>query len=286
MNTTGADAAHRPAGLTRRAWVVALSAGLALSACGGSAATNGPGSTGVAGATGTPGSTGTASQEPGVTPGTGGPDGGTAFGAATTALAALDSYAFKVEVQTSSTAGSVTTASHQVYAGIVENKPDKASTFEQSDLDANGNVTNGTGIITIGDKAWISAGGPDGPWTEVPAAQAQIFATSMAAFRPEQMFGLYFAGLGGDFASAGSETKNGVDCTHYKGNQNVGALLGSIAGFQGQWSSDVWIANDGGYLVHSEAKATGTDAATGGSYESVVDITNPNSAGPVSPPPG
>jgi hypothetical protein len=264
----------RPAAL-RRVGVLALAAAIALGACGGSASlapTSGP-----AGASGTPG---TASQGPGDT---GGPNGGTAFGAATTALAALDSYAFKVEVQSSTTTGSTTTASHQVMSGVVENKPDKASSLQQADLDADGNTTSSTGIVTIGDRAWLQDG-VDGPWTEVPAAQAGVFIQTMAAFRPEQMFGLYFAGLGGNFTGGETETKNGIPSTHYTGDEAVGTMLGSIAGFQGTWKSDVWIANDGGYLVHSEASATPAAGPEAGGFLIVVDITDPNAAGPVQPP--
>ena len=283
---TAIGAGPRDAAPLPRILALGLAAALSLGACGGSssaAPTNRPdGSVG-------PGTTGTtpAPGDTGSPLGTGGGNGSGAFGAATTALAGLDSYAFKVEIQSSSVSGSVTTVEHQVLSGIVENKPDKASTLAHTELDASGNVISGTGIITIGDTAWISSGGPDGPWSEVPGSTADILIQSMASFRPEQMFGLYFAGLGGDFAAAGSETKNGVACTHYKGDENVGSLLGTVAGFQGQWSSDVWIAEDGGYLVHSEASATSASGAEGGSFKIVVDITDPNSAGPVqSPPPG
>jgi len=61
-------------------------------------------------------------------------------------------------------------------------------------------------------------------------------------------------------------------------------MLGQIAGFQGNWSSDVWIANDGAYLVHSEAGAESATGADAGSYRIVVDIIDPNSAGPIEPP--
>ena len=289
FSTAGAIGIDRQAHGPRRIAVLGLIAGLALSACGGSssaAPASGPGNSLAPGSTGSAAVTQGASQAPGDTGtpgGTGGGKGGEAFSAATTALNALDSYAFKVEIQSSSTTGSVTTASHNIISGVVENKPDKASTLMQTELDASGNVTSSTGIITIGTQAWLQDAA-NGPWTEVPAAQADIFIQSMAGFRPEQMFGIYFAGIGGDFSSAGTETKNGVATTHYKGDQAIGTLLGSIAGFQGTWSSDVWIANDGGYLVHSEASAQAATGAEGGSFLILVDITNPNSAGPVQSP--
>jgi hypothetical protein len=178
--------------------------------------------------------------------------------------------------------GGVTTASHMVMSGVVVNQPEKASSLEQEELDAAGNVTSSSGIIVIGTDAWVGSGGDT--WTPIPAAQADAFIQAMAGFRPEQMFGMYFAGFGGNFSEVGSESKNGIDSTHYQGDEEVGALLGQIAGFQGQWTSDVWIAKDGGFLVHSEAGAEAAAGAEAGSFHIVVDITDPNSAGPVEPP--
>jgi hypothetical protein len=258
-----------------------LVAVLALGACGGSSETNRPDGSPGTGESAGPGDT----EGPGDTvgPGESGEpgNGGEAFGAATTALDALDSYAFRVEIESTTVNGDVTTTSHNVMSGIVVNSPDEASSLLQEDLDADGNVTSSSGIVVIGDAAWVGDGDT---WTPIPAAQAQAFIGSMAAFRPEQMFGLYFAGFGGNFSEVGSESKNGIDSTHYKGDEEVGALLGTIAGFQGQWSSDVWIANDGGYLVHSEAGAEAAAGADAGSFLIVVDITDPNSAGPIEPP--
>ena len=166
-------------------------------------------------------------------------------------------------------------------SGVVVNSPEEASSLLQEELDADGNVTSSSGIVVIGDAAWVGDGDT---WTPIPAAQAAAFIGSMSAFRPEQMFGLYFAGIGGNFGEVGSESKNGIDSTHYQGDEEIGAILGAIAGFDGQWSSDVWIANDGGYLVHSEAGAEAAAGADDGSFRIVVDITDPNSAGPIEPP--
>lgn len=254
---------------------------LLAAACGGAASPS-PSSGGPAGTEG-PG----VSDEPtaGVTAGPGESSGtagtGTAaFTAATTALDALDSYAYSVEIQSSGAGG----ASHTLMTGVVVNKPSKASSLEQATIEADGTKSGETGIILIGDQAWLRNGAPTAPWTEVPASQAAIFVQTFAAYRPEQMFGIYFAGIGGNFADAGSETRNGVSATRYKGDEAVGAILGAIAGVQGTWSSDVWIANDGGYLVRSEASATAGTGTAGGSFSIVVDITEINSAGPIAPP--
>jgi hypothetical protein len=251
-----------------------LVAALAFAACGGSsseAPTTGPDQTSGPGD----------SQEPGSTDGPTGGNGGEAFNAATTALDALDSYAFRVEISSTNVEGDVTTTSHNVMSGVVVNSPEEASSLIQEDLDADGNVTSTTGIVVIGDAAWVGDGDT---WTPIPAAQATAFIGSMSAFRPEQMFGLYFAGIGGNFSEVGGESKNGIESTHYQGDEEVGTILGGIAGFEGQWSSDVWIARDGGYLVHSEAGAEAAAGADAGSFLIVVDITDPNSAGPIEPP--
>lgn len=255
---------------------------LMLAACGG-AASQAP----TSGSDGSTGQGDTPTATPAPTVGTDGSivpgDGGTAFASATTALDALDSYAFRVEIASTSIEGDATTFSRTLMSGVVVNRPEKASSLEQSDLDKDGNVTSSSGTIVIGADAWIRSD-PAGPWTAIPAAQADIMIQSMAAFRPEQMFGLYFAGIGGNFTSVGNETRNGVKATHYKGDEAIGAILGAIAGFQGTWSSDAWIANDGGFLVHSEASAEAPAGSKAGRFLIMVDITDPNSAGPIKRP--
>ena len=127
FSTTEVTNGPRARSGARRIWAGGLIAALVLSACGGSssaAPTTGPGGSGG------PGSSATTTSSPGsgntTGPGdTGSANGGTAFQAATTALNALDSYAFKVEIQSTSVSGSVTTSSHQLMTGVVENKPDK-----------------------------------------------------------------------------------------------------------------------------------------------------------------
>lgn len=260
---------------------------LLVGACGGSASqAPSPGSGGSAapGETAGPGDTG--APEP--TQGSGGTvapgDGSEAFGAATTALDALDSYAFRVEITSTSTTGSITTSSRTLMSGVVVHKPEEASSLQQAELDDAGNITSGSEIRIIGANAWMRSVPGDEPWTAIPAAQAGVFVQSMAAFRPEQMFSLYFAGIGGNFIEVGTETKNGVETTRYKGDEAIGAMLGAIAGVQGAWSSEVWIANDGGFLVRSEASAQGASGTDSGGYTMIVDITDPNSAGPIEPP--
>ncbi|HEX5149551.1 MAG TPA: hypothetical protein VFW02_10745, partial [Candidatus Limnocylindrales bacterium] len=209
-----------PGSLGDQRWRLAaagLVAMLALAACGGSssqAPTSGSDQTSGPGESQEPGE----SLEPGSTDGATGGNGTEAFNAATTALDALDSYAFRVEIESTSVSGDATSTSHTVMSGVVVNSPDEASSLLQEELDADGNVTSSSGIVVIGDAAWLGDGDT---WTPIPAAQATAFIGSMSAFRPEQMFGLYFAGLGGNFSEVGSESKNGIDSTHYQGDEEI-----------------------------------------------------------------
>jgi len=275
------------AGWRRSLPALGLVSVLLVAACGGSASQSpSPGSSAsvAPGETSGPGDSGAPAPTEGSA-GTSVPgDGSEAFGAATTALDALDSYAFRVEITSSSTTGSTTTSSRTMMSGVVVNGPEEASSLLQGELDDAGNMTSGSEIVIIGAEAWLRSLPGEEPWTAIPAAQAGAFVQSMAAFRPEQMFSLYFAGVGGNFEVVGTETKNGVETTRYKGDEAVGAMLGAIAGFQGSWSSEVWIANDGGYLVRSEASAQAAAGPDAGGYSIVVDITEPNSAGPIEPP--
>ncbi len=231
---------------------------------------------------------GSASEGPDATEdgGNGGSgDASDAFTAATDGLNALDSYVFEVVIKSTTVADGVTSVSHSIMSGQTVNRPTTASLLDMQELDENGNVTSETAFLIIGSDAWLRDGDADQPWTALPAAAAEGFVASMAAFRPEQIFGTYFAALGGDFSTAGTETKNGIQTTHYKGDEQVGAMLGAIAGFQGAWTSDAWIARDGGYLVHSEASAQAATGAEGGSFLITVDISQVNSAPALTPPP-
>lgn len=261
-------------------FVLGLIGMLVLAACGGAASPNPtPDAGNPDGQVDTPTPTPIIGTDDTPEPG----DGSDAFTAATTALDALDSYAFRVELLQSQVSNGTTITTHSVYEGVVVNRPTEANALATSELDADGNATSGTSFIVIGADAWLKDLN-DTSWTAMPTGQAGSIIAMMTAFRPEQMFGTYFAGIAGNFASAGSESKNGVDATHYKGDEAVGALLGSIVGVTGAWHSDVWIANDGGFLVHSEAGAESATGTDGGSFLIVVDITEPNSAGPIEPP--
>lgn len=259
---------------------VVIGTSLVVAACGGSssaAPTLAPGQTATPEPRATPGATAT----PGSSVGT--PDGGLAFGGATTALDALDSYEYSVEIATSKMTAGVETKSRNVMSGVVVNRPDKASRLVMDEYGSDDTLKSSTGVLIIGELSWVRNNATD-PWEAIPLAQASQFAQIFASFRPEQIFGLYFAGLGNDFTNAGTESKNGVPSTHFKGGEGIATILGAIAGFQGNWTSDVWLATDGGYLVHSEASGEGVNGADTGTFRMIVDISKPNAAGPIETP--
>jgi len=268
-----------PASLADQRWrlvAAGLVAALAFAACGGSssqAPTTGPDQTSGPGDSEAPGD----SQAPGDTDGPNGGDGGEAFTAATTALDALDSYSYSVTIASE---GGTSGTTHTKMSGVVFNAPEEASLLTMAELDEASNITSSSSFLIIGEAAWSTDDVEiDGSteWTSIPAEQAAMFIQTFANYRPEQMFSLYFAGYGGNFGEVGTETKNGVETKHFQGDEALGTILGGIVGVQGQWSSDAWIATDGGYLVHSEANVEG-EAGTTGSFSIVVDINDINSA--------
>lgn len=270
----------RTRSMSGRFLALAIGASLLAGACGGSASaapTLAPGETATPPPTAAPGTTAGPDSSVGL------PDGALAFGAATSSLDALDSYEFGVEIASTTTTAGVETKSRTVMTGVVVNRPDKASSLQMNEYDESGTVSSTTGIIIIGDASWVRSD-TSGPWESIPLAQASLFAQSFAAFRPEKLFGVYFATLGNDFTNAGTETKNGVPSTHYKGGEGIGSVFAAIAQFQGTWTSDVWLATDGDYLVHSEAAGQGTSAGDTGSFLMTVDITKPNAAEPIEAP--
>ncbi|MCI0581289.1 MAG: hypothetical protein L0227_00095 [Chloroflexi bacterium] len=251
---------------------------LVASACGGSASeTPGPSDGPV------PSASAAVSEEPGATgPGeTSSTDGAAAFGSATTALDALDSYRYEVEVQESLVTGGTTSTSHTQLAGVVHNRPEESSLLEFRQLDGQGVLTAGTSVLVIGDRAWlaqVTSADQALAWQVITAAQVEVFIQGFRTFRPAQAFGTNFGSYAVGFQESGTETKNGVECRHFEGIDALGELIAPVAGVTGTWTADAWIAVDGGYLVHSELHGEGTSSGDAATYDVVVDISDIDSA--------
>jgi hypothetical protein len=246
-------------------------------ACGG-AATSPPGGSASPSDAASAEPSGAASQ-PAASDATGNVD----FSNAAAALDELDSYAFAVEIKARNTVTGPASIREGTTAmsGIVVNEPDEASTLHLVTSDKDGNVTDETEIARIGETAYLRIGGAKGSWQKIPAAEVGTFSALMDAFRPEQLFALYFVPIATDTTTVGQEFRNGIASTHYRGGEDVGEILGTISGVHGFWSSDIWLAQAGGHLVASQAGVQNSDASGGGSFQIVVDITDVNLAGPV-----
>jgi hypothetical protein len=276
-----------PAGAERaRRWpdplvLLVLIVGLVLlvAACGGTASTGPEDSIGPSAE---------ASSEPSEDPtGSEEPTGGFDFSPAAQNLNDLDSYRFNVEIISANAEGGqgVLLEGTTTMSGTVINAPSEASSLHLVTKDKDGNVTDETEIVLISEGAWLRSGGATSDWEAIPAAQVPIFTQLMDGFRPERLFSSYFVPIGTDNERVGDEDRNGLPTTHYRGGEAVGAILGTIAGVQGSWTSDIWIARDGAHLVASEAGVQGSDANGGGSFSLIVNITDIESADNVVEPP-
>lgn len=266
-----------------RPLVSAFVVGVLVAACNSSASTAPGAGSGAPG-----GSEPAASQGPGATQAGGGPGGSQAvtadFGPAANALDNLDSYKFDVEISSASntTLGSEGTTS---FTGVVVNKPDKEQQLDEVVKDANGNVTSELHFLVIGDSGWTKPTA-SGTYQALPAGSVTGMMAGLLAFQPQKLFATAFGTLGSDYALVGTETKNGVNSQHFHGDESIGAFFSALSGTSGQWTSDVWLAVDGGYLVSSTVSAAAATATAAGSFSISVDITNVNDPANKLTPPG
>jgi hypothetical protein len=160
------------------------------------------------------------------------------IGELTKGLANVDSY--KVAI----------TTGDQSLTGTVVTKPELARDYT---------MTNGTHIIVIGDKAWLGQG------SATPQPVPDSMATGLfGMFDPTLLVGAFSGpALAAGAANQGTETKNGVQATHYHIDSTTGA---GLAGIPAGATVDLWIA-DKGYLVALEAKGT-----SGGDFS--IQVTN------------
>ena len=250
--------------------VVMLIAALALVACGGGAApaaSSAPGATQAAGSTAAPAQTsgGGATEAPAASPA----GGGINIGGAAASLENLDNYSFKIEMKAEG--GSefmlVPAGGSLVMKGDVILKPTQAVDVTMTTGD--GSTTTAIGYRIIGDTAYINLGGDS--WMAAPADDAE---KAVDAFKPEQMLGS-FSSLEG-LSKVGEEDKNGIPSDHYSSTSDPG--IGDMFGLPGAtWTSDVWVAKDGGYVVSAAITATGKSASgEQGTFVMSVDVTGAN----------
>ena len=124
----------------------------------------------------------------------------------------------------------------------------------------------GAQFIAIGDKAWASVDGA----TWVVSDPNDLSLTDLL---PGSDYEAWFDAKAGFFDTVGQESKNGVECVHYKGDETLGSMYSGLAEGTAHFQADVWIAVDGSYPV-SGVYGFSDAAAGGGSWGFTFDVTH------------
>ena len=227
---------------TARLLSLAAAAALAIAACGGSVSTTAPSeapAVSVAPASvAPPASEAPPSEAPASAPAVG-PD----INAAAAALDDIDKYAVDIKVSgLMETAGD---ASEITMSGTVDREAGSYQ-FDMGGVAGLEELGGGSGVsfVVIGDDAWISTG--DGNFIKTPGGAA-MFGSLEQSLAPQTLLGSVPTSSLQNLPAVGQEEKNGVATTHY---HVTGADSSQVALELGPDSVvDVWIADDGGYIV-------------------------------------
>lgn len=199
----------------------------------------------------------------------GGATGEINLGGAITALADLDNYAFRMEMKSSGTSEFmlVPKGGALVMEGTVILKPEPAADITMTTIE-DGATPSGMGIRIVDGMSYVNLGG--GQWMGSPVEDME---TEMRSYRPEQLLG-GFSSISG-LTAVGDETKNGIATTHYRGEDSTG--MASMFGLpDGSWTTEVWIAKDGGYVVSESVTAAAKAGADAGTFTMTIDLTKAN----------
>jgi hypothetical protein len=221
---------------------------IAVSACGSSSGTKAPDSP----ASGAPNTT--------VAPG-----GGSGLAGAATAFSSLKSYKFSMTLAGGSFGSMLSVlggASASAGAGFTVK-----GTVLVADKAADVDVM-GMHMIEVGGFSYLDMGGS--------FAKTPSNGDSLAdSFSPAKIFSSSIGSTADGYSKVGTESKNGVQADHFKAADSTLSGMGSVLGVgNATWTSDVWIAVDGGYPVSMAMVATLSDKSIG--YEVLFDISNIN----------
>jgi len=203
------------------ACLVILTALLLLAACGGSGASGSTAESASLPAEPSTESTEPSTAEPSESAGV---DLGTAAGD----VSNLDSYRLDITFDTD--------AGPQTMSVIATHTPTKATHY----------IVAGQEIIVIeGVGAWTKTGDT---WTETP--DASMYTQMFDAMAPDTFLNSFALDAYGQyFQDTGTEQKNGVSARHYHVDASALAGLPDAADFPEDGTFDVWVSEDGDYLV-------------------------------------
>lgn len=161
-------------------------------------------------------------------------------------------------------------SSYQLEISVQGSSGDQSMTIisTKDPVDATHYIVDDFELIAIdGEGAWINQGGT---WVAAPGG-AESFMGIFDAMAPDTLISSYSLGLyGNQFEDGGSEEHNGVDATHYHLDASNVSGPGSES-FPSDGMIDLWVANDGGYLVGMHY--SGTDSATGEFAEVSIEVS-------------
>ena len=141
-----------------------------------------------------------------------------------------------------------------------------------------GGETAGAGLtyVVIGDRAWMEIGGTA---VEMPGDAAEGLLDTIDSLSPETLYNTSISDWTSGLERVGEETRNGVAAIHCQANRETAAALGQALGgaTTAEWSMDVWVARDGGYLVSAVQKGEIGTGSTTRSYLVQIDVNDVNS---------
>jgi hypothetical protein len=146
-------------------------------------------------------------------------------------------------------------------SGTVVTSPDKAADINLA----------GFHMIEVGGFDYLDMSG-GGTFYKTPVSGSSL----ADSFSPETMFSSAMdTSTSSGYAKVGSGTKNGVAADHYQASAADLSAYGSSLGITGAtWSSDIWIAQKGGFPVSMSIIAVASDKSI--AYQIVFDLTNIN----------
>lgn len=154
-------------------------------------------------------------------------------------------------------------------------KPEKAMRFTISGVGGGETGSAELSYIVIGDKLWMTVGGEA---IELPGGTAGQMMNMFDSLGPEKIFASAYGSVGSGLLQVGTETKNGVPTVHYRADTAVLQQMATSLGGSNvaDWSAEVWIATDGGYLVSAVQKGKVTSGDNEGDYLVSIDVTDIN----------
>jgi hypothetical protein len=146
-------------------------------------------------------------------------------------------------------------------SGTVVTTPQKAADINMA----------GFHMIEVGGFDYLDMSG-SGTFYKTPVSGSSL----ADSFSPESMFSQAMdTSAGSGFSKVGSGTKNGVAADHYQASAASLSAYGSSLGIKdATWSSDVWIAQKGGFPVSMSIIATAGDKTV--AYQITFDLSNIN----------